>query len=910
MLAHIKSSIVLYNKLVVVRRSACNGGLWLKTALLLALIAFASAGWAGVALPKRVFDIEAQDLSRALIQFSEQSGLVFVIPVDLIKGKKSAAAKGYLTPVEALARLLAGSGLAGKINAEGLLHIALAEPARDNANNGERAMKQKTDGEPRKKSFFSAVASVVSTLAVGLTATGGAAIAQETGFVLEEIVVTAQKREQNLQDVGISVTAFSGSQLRALGLEDTIDLESQTPGLLIGEYGGAGATTTMNIRGVAQLDFADHQESPNAVYMDGAYVSFIGGVNVSMFDLERVEVLRGPQGTLFGRNATGGLVHLITKKPTEEFEAYADLSYAEYDKIHSQAAISGPFSEAARGRLSFSSEHHDGYYDNLTGEDIVENAAINIRGQLDVDLSDSVNVLLNARYSDTNNVNAGVYHQVGAAPNPNNDGLVEKITEANRGLLDAFCTNAINLAPTVTPPRGSDCFGNVENEDVFTVSPDTIGYFDRELFGFTGAVSWELSDSVMLTSITDYQTIDKAYLEDNDSTPLPMATFHQEQDADQISQEIRLNGDTGLLEWVLGGYYLNIDSDARQQVVLSFFDLDFYDDFSHETESWAVFGQAEYALTDQFSIIGGLRWTEDEKEIDLLNDCLDTDAFGFGGTCVAFGVAVDTRIVGGRSDGDWAGKIALNYQPNDDWLWHIGVTRGNKGGALNATVGAGAGVNLASLQIKPETLVSYEGGFKATFADGRARLNASVFYYDYEDYQAYNFIGVAVVLFNADAELVGGEVELQATPVEGLDLALGLAYVDTEVKGVLLPSGRVADQEMPFAPEISINGLAAYEWPAFNGKLRLQGDFNYVDSRFYSTVNHPVLSDEDYFLANARLTYTNQDDTWDVSVFVNNLTDVERTVYNFDLSFGAGGYGIESYAPPRWVGGSVGYRWR
>ena len=115
---------------------------------------------------------------------------------------------------------------------------------------------------------------------------------------------------------------------------------------------------------------------------------------------------------------------------------------------------------------------------------------------------------------------------------------------------------------------------------------------------------------------------------------------------------------------------------------------------------------------------------------------------------------------------------------------------------------------------------------------------------------------------------------------------------------------------MPFAPEISINGLARYEWPAFGGSLAIQGDFNYVDDRFYNTVNHPVQSDDDYFVANARLTYTSQDERWDASLFVNNLTDVERTVYAFDLSFAGGGYGIESYAPPRWVGGSIGYRWK
>ena len=726
---------------------------------------------------------------------------------------------------------------------------------------------------------------------------------------VDTIVVTAQKREQNVNDVGIAVTAISGEKVRDLGLQNSVDIEAQTPGVLIGEFGGSPAITTVNIRGVAQLDFTDHQESPNAVYVDGAYVSFLGGLNVSLFDLERVEVLRGPQGTLFGRNATGGLIHLISAKPTDEFEAYADITIAEFDKVHTEGAISGPLTDNLRGRLSFSTRHQDGFYRNTgaggTTGDIGQDKTINFRGQLDADLGDRANVLLSGRYSTTDNARSGVYHQVGAAPDPANDGLVARITDANRSLLDDFCTG-FNGVPTVTPPGGSDCFGSVESADVFSVSPDTLGTFDRELFGFTGTITYDLSDSITLTSITDYQSIERFYLEDNDSTILPVTTFEQSADGNQFSQELRLNGSTDNFEWVFGGYFLNIDLDAVQRVNQSpFFDIDFSLDYTHETTSWAIFGQGEYAFNDQLSLIGGLRWTHDEKEIDQVNDCLDTDAFGFGGTCAAFGLAVGERVVGGRSDGDWAGKAQLNYRPNGDWLLYAGVTRGNKGGILNATVGAGAGVSLAGLQVEPEVLTSYEAGFKATLADGLAQLNATGYYYDYSNYQAFEFIGVAVSLFNAEAQVFGSEVELQLAPTDGLDLSFGLAYTDGTVEDVVLPSGRVADQELPYAPDISFNGLARYEWPLLGGLAFVQGDFNYVGSRFFSTVNHPVVSDESYIQANARIGFTSQSGRWGAELFVNNLTDNERLLYSAELSIGGGGYGIESYAAPRVFGGRI-----
>ena len=591
------------------------------------------------------------------------------------------------------------------------------------------------------------------------------------------------------------------------------------------------------------------------------------------------------------------------------FEAYLDLTVGEYSKVRSEGALSGPLSDSVQGRLSFSTDHHDGFYENATGPDLVENATINLRGQLNIDLSDQTSLLLSTRYSDTDRPNAGVYHQFGAAPDPTNDFLVERITDSNRALLDSFCTG-FNGFPTMTPPGGSDCFGNIESSDVFSVSPDTIGFFERQLLGATGTLTWQVNDSVAFTSITDFQSIEKSYLEDNDSTSLPITTFFQEQDADQFSQEIRLSGGSDNTQWVVGAYYLTIDNDSQQRVnQLPFFDIEFFDLLDHQTDTYAVFGQTDFQLSDRVSLIAGLRWTEDEKDMDLLNDCFDTDAFGFGGTCNAFGIAVDTRIVGGRSDSDWSGKLELNYKPNDNWLWYIGATRGIKGGVLNAAVGAAAGVNLASLQIEPEALTSIEGGFKSTLANGRARLNVSVFSYDYSDYQAYDFVGVAAVLRNQDANSFGGEIELQATPVDGLDIVLGAAYLDSEVEDVLLPSGQRSNQEMPFAPELTFNGLVRYEWPAIGGAIAVQSDFSYVDDRFYSSVNHPVLSDDSYFLANARISYIGGDRRWDVTAFVNNLTDEEYTVYAFDLSFQGGGYAIESYAPPRWAGVSFSYRW-
>lgn len=722
--------------------------------------------------------------------------------------------------------------------------------------------------------------------------------------VLEEIVVTANKREQNLQDVGISVSAFSGDQLRALGLESTTNLEAQTPGLIIAEFGGASTITNVNIRGVAQLDFADHQESPNAVYVDGAYVSFIGGVGVSMFDLDRVEVLRGPQGTLFGRNATGGLLHIISKKPTEDFEAYVDLTVAEYDKVRVEGAVNGALSDSVRARLALSTSHSDGYIENRIGSDISEDATINARAQFEFDLNDDAQLLLNFRYSDTDDVNAGAYNPVPAAPNPANDMLVEEITPATQPLLDGFCTAFGFGAPGA---GAGSCLANPAETDgnPYKGSYDTVGFFDREMTGVSATLTWDLGN-FNLTSITDFQSIEKDYLEDNDSTALPLTTFGSTQDTDQFSQEIRFDGEGDDYRWQAGFYYLNIDGDAGSQVDQSvIFDINFANSFSYETETWSVFGQAEFDLSDQLTLIAGVRWTEDEKEMDHLSTCVD--AFG---TCAFFGLANGLRLTGDRDDEDWSGKLQLNYAPNDDWLIYAGITRGNKGGIIQAAVGYTAGTTFDSLLIEPEVLTNYEVGFKGEILDGRGRLNASVFYYDYEDYQAFNFIGVAAALFNADADISGGEIELILTPTDNLDIVAGVAYLDSNVEDVSLPSGRIADQDMPFAPELSLNGLVRYGWEMFGGEVAVQLDANWVDDRFFSSINHPIQSDEDYVVTNLRISYASGDGSWDVAAFVNNLDDEERINWAFDLSVAGGGYGIQAYSPPRWAGVNFVYRWQ
>ena len=233
-------------------------------------------------------------------------------------------------------------------------------------------------------------------LASTLTVACAAATSASQSTQLEEVLVTAQKRTQNLQDVGISVTALSGRQMRDLGLTETRNLNQQVPSLMITDLASVPTISVVTIRGVNQNDFADHNEAPVAVYRDGVYTSFIGAVGGQMYDLERVEVLRGPQGTLFGRNATGGLIHLISNRPHEDFEAYTDITVAEYDQLKFEGAVNGALSDNLYGRVSVMTNEHDGWMENRVGDDANSADSVNVRGQLLFKPTDTTELLFRA----------------------------------------------------------------------------------------------------------------------------------------------------------------------------------------------------------------------------------------------------------------------------------------------------------------------------------------------------------------------------------------------------------------------------------------------------------------------------------------------------------------------------------
>ena len=772
---------------------------------------------------------------------------------------------------------------------------------------------------------FYKIFSIVFVLSVSVTS--GIAYAQ----LLEEIIVTAQKREQRLQDVGLSVTAFSGNQIRELAYTNSIDIGQQTPGLQITQL--HASTTQLNIRGVSQNDFAVHLEGPIATYVDNAYSSSMGTAHAQIFDLERVEVLRGPQGTLFGRNATGGLLHFLSKRPTEEWEGYGEFTYGSYDQIKFEGAVGGPLSDRLRGRISFATNNHDGIMENRIGPDLRDAETYSVRGQLEFDVTDKFQAYVKLAYSEDDSRGNTYTHSPSTFITAS--GLGELITDTGQPPLFLSLFDPLDGMTDLIlgPCSGCDAFGYREpDDDPHTGSFDFIPTFVRDIFNAQLELTWDL-ENFTVTSITDYLNVDRTYGEDTDGSPFDQVTFVDVEDRDQISQEIRLNGETDKFTWVAGAYYLDFDvfsvgtvtQDAGPLTTFGFdgsmgavagpftfppaptgpfppfAGLPFDHTGTTKSTSWAIFGHVETKLSEQFSLVTALRYTEDDRDMDLTIDNRQL----FMSPFAIVSLDPSNSPFASLEFENVSAKIQLDWTPNEDWLLYAGFTRGHKAGNFSQPFFIPA--DLSELPHDEEVLHSFDIGAKGVMLDGRLGLNASIFYYDYKDYQAFSFENLAQKVNNFDANVLGAEIELVFNPVDALDLAFGVSLLDTEVEDVGTPIG-VLDRELPFAPDVSFNGLARYTWPIFGGNLSAQVDFNYVDDFCFGVICHPLEEEDSYIVANTRLSYTTDDERWRLAAFVKNVGDEEYRKAAVESSFA--GFSSVVFSDPRWYGGSIAYQWK
>jgi len=715
---------------------------------------------------------------------------------------------------------------------------------------------------------------------------GGCLCLPAQAAIIEEVVVTAQKREQNIQEVGIAVTALTGEQMEQLGFTNAQQVTAMAPGVSTVQPNGE-ANYSIAIRGVANSDFTTNVESPVAVYLDEVYISQMSGTGFQLFDMERVEILRGPQGTLYGRNATGGLVHFVSKKPSEEFNGYLKGTVGKYDQTKLEGAFGGALSDTLMFRASGMYNHHDGYVTNrLTGDDLNNGDDQAFRLQALWTPTDSIEVLLNARGT-RQNIDTGFFEHVSA-----------------------------NIEGVYTPDQVNEVLGYIDNDgNPYAGDYDGAGFNDLETAGYSATINVDF-EHFTLTSITDFSTVERDYIEDSDASPVPLFNFYLTTDAEQFSQEIRLSGGNEKLNWVGGFYYMDLQvKDSNGAITDPFIDplgetplisgLD--NPYETNTESWSVFGQVEFDLSENLTGIVGLRWISDDKDHELLVNAVDFP----GGTQTnndnPILLANLATYRGDRQDDEVAGRLALNWQVSEDVMLYASYNRGVKGGGFNAPVfplSPPLDYTDAVMSFDPEQLDAYEIGFKSTWNDGLLIINGAAYVYDYTDYQAFQIVGIDTITTNADADSQGAELEIQVAPVEGLDIIFGAAYNDIEVD---LGGGAPTTTSVQ-SPEWNLNALVRYEMPMAGGTFAIQWDAQHRSEHFFSLTGAETVEEDGYTVQNAMVSWTSGDEHWTLMAFMQNVTDEEYLVQTFDLS-GPNVFGMveQYYGRPRWSGFSLQY---
>ncbi len=726
---------------------------------------------------------------------------------------------------------------------------------------------------------------------------------QANAAVMEEVVVTAQKREQNLQDVGVAVTAFSGQQMKDLGVLSTTDLVAQTPGLSSVSAFGEGNNASFIIRGVGLNDFSEISESGAAVYIDDVYQSTLAGLGFQLFDMERAEVLKGPQGTLFGRNASAGLVHFITRKPTQDFNAYTEITVGEYNQIRLEGAVGGGLTDTLSGRFSYLYHNHDGYSKSrFPGvDDGASTDMYALRGQLLFSPTEKLDILASAHGTRADQVAYPYQHTV---VDYAEDGATKILVPI--GGENFSCAGVLSTLDT-------DCYGYRDTDgDVHAADNNREPFLILDTGGALVKVDYDLG-AMDLTSITAAEYVHKTYGEDTDMGPRPGVLVDNPVNNIQWSEEIRLAGQYDKLQWTTGFYYFHRDIDSGTST-----DLSAPEPFNIfigqpsvravnnlKVNSWAVFAHGEYAFNDQWNLITGLRYTEEESKYQLRN--YDD---GTPGSPVIFDFSEET--VGSLAKHDKSNvtyRVELDWHATEDVMLYGGISTGVKAAGFNTNLG----FSDAQIPFDEEDLTSYEAGLKSTLFDGAARFNAALFYYDYQDYQAFSFQGFSNVARNKDATVKGFEAELTTTPWDGWAFMFGVGLLDTNAEDIdserpFVGGALIRDRELALAPKVTFNGMARYEWPMFEGMMSLQGDFAYTGEQYFDIDNNPVSKEDGHVVSNAHIAYASGDDDWQVKLSVKNLTDEEYRVYAVPTPAFCG-CGQNMYGKPRWVSATFTYNW-
>ncbi|MCE2721876.1 MAG: TonB-dependent receptor [Betaproteobacteria bacterium] len=674
----------------------------------------------------------------------------------------------------------------------------------------------------------------------------------------EEIVVTATRRESKLQDTPIAVTAFSESQLRASGITDLQGFSALVPGFVVGNQNGTVGSANLTIRGVGTQVVGAGLDVNVAVYVDGVYMPRATTTLQSFLDVQRIEILRGPQGTQFGRNATGGAVSITSKRPTKEFEASVDASFGDYGLFSTRASVSGPLDENVRGRISVMKSERDNYSFNITrGSRKRDGDSVGARGALEFTPTKDLTITLSGHY---------------------------------------FEDKAFGLFPLRNPfpAAGLIARGAVDTPDPFRFTSDVDPTSVLKDQSSTATVVWNLDD-VTLKSISAYQKSSLPRLLEVDGTAVVANTNRFYTNSDTFSQELQLlSRGGGPLTWLGGLYYLKEDA-AQAQISIVNGTPTPEQAQQIGTKAKAIFAQANYRFTDRFSASLGLRKTEDVKTL----------AAQLGG--VPRAVTASSKKFSGTTP-----KFGLEYKPSDDVLLYTSVSKGYKSGGFPTTT--------PFIPFDPEELNAVEVGVKSSFDGGRLTLNVAAFDYDYKKLQIVqvgNFVlgGTAATsdVITPNARNKGGEIELAWRPSSAALVTASLAFLNAKFTNSLVVTNTATNLpvnlqglDVPRSPRQQASFMAQYRFSLDGlGALTPRLEYVYQDKVALNQFSDPKNNQGSYGLTNVRLQWDLPGRNASIALWSKNISNTTyKTTSNTAVTIGQ----FDVYGAPRTTGVDLRYR--
>jgi iron complex outermembrane receptor protein len=676
--------------------------------------------------------------------------------------------------------------------------------------------------------------------------------AQEDDSGVGEIIVTAQRRSQSLQDIPIAVSAVTADQLTQRGMTDTRSLQVSVPSLTLSEN---GVSVTPFLRGVGSNQSNPNDEPSVATYVDGVYIASPTGNIFSFNNIERIEVLKGPQGTLFGRNATGGVIQIVTRDPEQDPSLSLNLGYGNFNTVEASGYATAGLSDNLAADVAVVYNHNfDGYgRDVVRNVDIFEREEFAIRSKWLWRPGANTEIRLSLDYSTLNST--GTDYQ---------------------------------LAPGVIGADGVSTYPGRRR-----TATDWANTGDNEIYGGSLRIDQDLGFA-RLASITGYRHTTGEFHLDQDATALPLVRATINQLAEQFSQEVQLLAPTGShIDWLIGVYYFNANFaytplEIAGLAAAPFSAIQLFG--SQDTESYSAYAQATVPLGANTHLTGGLRYTHEGQDTT--------------GRTETGGVVLVPDIPQSQSFNKLTWRVALDHQFTPDILGYVSYNRGIKSGGFNM-------INAGTPGYSPEVLDAFEAGLKMDLAGRTVRLNLAGYYYDYKDIQVFNITGGGAVLTTnaAAARLWGFDVDFAWRPTNQLRINAGFGYINSEYtdfpNATFTPPspldgpqtvGDATGNRLIFAPEISFNTSVNYRIPSSIGEFQIDGTISYRDDVFVSADNR--LEIPGYWLANASIGWTSTSGRFGLRVWARNLFNEDYYANRTEQALGD----IQYLAPPRTFG--------